>query len=194
MGYAHGIKWDKKRLDTLIDLLSCGFTAKECALKLTKLWGREVTVNAVNNAREKHHLAQHLLEKDTHVVIYDKEIKLKDCDVVVSSDQHSPHHSEKWTNRKLTFAEKHGIKIHVAGGDLFDMSFAKWSKFAMMKDYGEKEDSLDDELVSCRKMLSALDYFDKNHLICGNHENRVDRLTDGKIQARHIIDLMGEGK
>jgi hypothetical protein len=64
----------------------------------------------------------------------------------------------------------------------------------MMKEKGEKKEELDAELETCRTIMKSLDYFDKTYLICGNHENRVDRLTDGRIQARHIIDLIGKGK
>ena len=194
MGASHGFQWSKPRRDYLLELKVAGFTAGECAVLVTEKYQETVTVRSIDNAWHTHALGKHLLEIDTSLDLHTNEIRLPEGSYMVSCDFHVPHHSEVWINRMLQLAEREGVLSHIIAGDLFDMGFAKWSKFQMMKDEGEREEELDDELVVCRTVMESLDYFKDTHLICGNHENRVDRLTDGRIQARHIIDLIGEGK
>jgi len=190
----HGFAWTKERRDSLLECKIYGLTTVECSELLSRKFGESVTVKSVENAWYKSHLAKHLLEIDKSLALYDRELRLDDGDYLVTCDFHAPHHSEVWINRALAFADEYNIKHHIIVGDLFDMGFAKWSKFEMMKDEWESQERLDDELKVCRRVMESLDYFDKSYLVCGNHENRVDRLTDGRIQARHIIDLIGEGR
>ena len=194
MSHSHGFQWTKPRRDALLDLKVAGFTSPECSALLTEMFQESITVPAVDNAWYKHSLSKHLLEIDKSLDLHTNEIRLPEGNYGIVCDLHSPHHDEVWINRYLTLCDRLGIDVEVIVGDLFDMGFAKWSKFKMMMDSGEKEENLDDELVACRKIMVALDYFKESYLVCGNHENRVDRLTDGRIQARHIIDLIGEGK
>ena len=57
--------------------------------------------------------------------------------------------------------------------------------------YSDQEKNLDDEVKQVKPVIEALNFFDINYLIQGNHETRVGRMTDGKIQARHIYQLFG---
>ena len=52
---------------------------------------------------------------------------------------------------------------------------------------------LDKEVFHTDPVIKALDYFDENILVCGNHERRVGMKTDSIIQARHLFGLYGEG-
>ena len=194
MSHSQGFQWTKPRRDSLLDLKVVGFTSPECAELLSKMYGETITVPSVDNAWYKHALGKYLLEIDKDISLFNKEIHIPERNCVVSCDAHAPYHSEPWINRKLTLAERMGLKTHVIVGDLFDMGFAKWSKFQMMKDEGEKEPNLDEERESCEKIVDAYDLFDINYLICGNHEQRPVTMTDGRLQARHIIELMGEAK
>ena len=194
MGHSHGISWTKQRQDELLKLLVWGMTATECAEILTDKWGINVTTRAVDNARHTHNITKYLLEIDKNIKVYDREIRLPMGNYVVSCDAHAPYHSEPWVNRKLIISERLGITEHVIAGDLFDMGFAKWSKFKMMEDKGERDNTLDEERDACQRIMDAYDYYLHNYLECGNHEARPVTMTDGKIQARHIIELMGENK
>ena len=187
------MEWTDERVRALVAAKSCGFTSQQVAELLTKQFGVDVNTTMVQNVTSKHNLAPYLMEIDTDIPVYDKEFRIIMKNGIISCDWHAPHHSEMWVNRMLTFADKHlgPDSTHVIGGDWMDMDFAKWSKFKMMMGAGEGDSSLDDEIELAKSVLNACSYFDKTYLICGNHENRVDRLTDGKIQARHIIDLMG---
>lgn len=188
---SHGMEWTEDRVAALVAAKSSGFTAPECAAILSKEWGHNVTTSMVNNTIYKHSLMPYLMEIDNAVAVFDEEIYVKTDAAIVTSDWHAPHHNEVWVNRMLNYAHKYGIKTHIIGGDWFDMDFAKWSKFKSMTKLGEGDSTLDLEIDKNRQVIEACKYFDETYLICGNHEQRVDRLTDGKIQARHIIDLMG---
>ena len=189
--HSHGIEWTKGRLGTLIDLRASGCTAPEISDQLTHRWNMPVSVTCINNAIARHRVGKFLMERGEDVKVYNEEMRINVESAIVTSDWHAPHHSEVWVNRMLQFAHKYKIKTHVIGGDWFDMDFAKWSKFRMMMGEGEGDSTLDEEIAKNRKVIEACKYFDVTKLQCGNHEQRPSTLTDGKIQARHIIDLMG---
>jgi hypothetical protein len=189
--HSHGIEWSKERLGVLIDLRASGCTAPEISDQLSRKWNMPVSIDCVNNAIYRHQVGRYLIERDKHIKVYDEEMRITADSAIISSDWHAPYYSEVWVNRMLQFAHKYGIKTHVIGGDWMDMGFAKWSKFKMMENIGERESNLDEEIERVQAVFNACKLYDRTYLICGNHENRVDRLTEGKIQARHIIDLMG---
>jgi len=103
---------------------------------------------------------------------------------MIAADFHSPYHNELYVNRLLMVAHKQGAKKIVIPGDLYDMAFAKFW-------LSDKKSTIDEEVEKSSPLIHALDYFDEIVLIRGNHEFRISRMTDGKIQARHLLDIFG---
>jgi len=131
----------------------------------------------------KKSLLDYLLSINDEPMRY-KEDVLPPGNYMISCDYHAPYFSEVWVNRLLKTAHKFKIKKNIIIGDLFDMNFAKhW--------YSDEPSSLDAELKQNKPLMKALGYFDENYLVQGNHESRIGRLTDAKIQARHLFILMG---
>lgn len=133
--------------------------------------------------KNKDKLLDFFLSVDDEAMHYKAETLPLD-DYMISCDYHAPYHNQAWVNRLLSIADRFQIKRHIIVGDLFDMDFAK-------KWYTDESSSLDDEIKETRPVIKALDYFNKNHLVQGNHETRIGRLTDAKIQARHLFTMFG---
>ena len=85
-------------------------------------------------------------------------------------------------------AQKAGIKKHIIAGDLFDFDFAKWQKIMD----GEAPGNLDNEITKTDPLMAMLNWFDEIYLISGNHETRLGRITDARIQARHVVHVYGK--
>ena len=188
MGHTHGFNWTEKALDRLRELVSKGLINPEIAEIMSKEFNAEMTPVAVQNARNRHALLKNLISIDKEIDRYE-EPQLKDDNYMISCDYHSPYHSEIYINRLLQIADKFKIRKNVIVGDLFDMDFAKWALFKQAKNKGEQESTLDKEIAHVEPVIQALDYFDKNELVMGNHEFRVDRMTGGTIQSRHLMKL-----
>jgi len=188
MGRSHGFRWTNEAKDRLKELLSVGLQNHEIAEILSQEFNADITPSAVSNTRDRHVLLRNLISNDEKIDKY-QEPTLPDGDYMVSCDYHAPYHSEVWINRFLRIADKFGIKKNIIVGDLFDMDFAKWALFKQSKEEGEKDSTLDKEKAQVEPVIKALDYFDKNEAITGNHEFRIDRLTSGTVQGRHIMKL-----
>ena len=188
MGHSHGFEWNEKSINRLKELVSMGFSNPEMAEVLSKEFNSEVTAMAVGIARTRYALIKNLISVDNEIARYE-EPWLPDDNYMISCDYHSPYHSEIYINRFLQVADKFKIRKNVIVGDLFDMDFAKWALFKQAKDEGEQESTLDKEIARVEPVIQALDYFDKNILVMGNHEFRVDRMTGGTIQSRHLMKL-----
>ena len=139
----------------------------------------------IDNIRSRYSISPYVLEEDGFPTLYNKQICLPKGDYLVTCDYHCPYHSVEWCNRSLAVADKLGIKTLIIAGDLFEMSFAK--KWLYYED--EKHHGLDAEIDEAQKIKKMLEYFDKVYLIRGNHEDRVRRMTEARIQAGHIIKL-----
>jgi hypothetical protein len=180
--------WEQKSIDRLKTLVSMGLRNPELAEILSKEFNAKITPISVHNARSRYALIKNLISIDNEIDIYE-EPQLPNDNYMISCDYHAPYHSEIWVNRLLGIADKFEIRKNVIIGDLFDMDFAKWALFKQAKDEGEEESSLDKEVAHVEPIVRALDYFDNNELITGNHEFRIDRLTGGAVQGRHIMRL-----
>jgi len=180
--------WTETALDRLKELVSKGLLNPEIAEIMSKEFNAEITAIAVQNTRCRHVLLKNLISIDNEIDRYE-EPWLPDDNYMISCDYHAPYHSEVYVNRLLQIADKFKIRKNVIVGDLFDMDFAKWALFKQAKDEGETESTLDKEIAHVEPVIQALDYFDKNELITGNHEFRIDRLTGGTIQSRHLMKL-----
>ena len=184
--YSAKFKWTPDLMRRVIDLKIGGETYGKIADVINTEQGSLLTEKAVEMAWRRYHSTIDLLEKRSDVPTYITP-EIPDDDYMVSCDYHAPYHSEKWVNRLLLIAEKFKIKKHIVIGDLLDMSFAS---FYRAKD-GEKRPTLDEESNACAPVFKALDYFDQNILINGNHEARIGNLTESKIEARHLFGHFG---
>ena len=181
-------EWIEKALDRLRELVSKGLLNPEIAEIMSKEFNAEITPGSVQNARSRYALIKNLISIDNEIDRYE-EPRLPYDNYMISCDYHSPYHSEIYINRLLQIADKFKIRKNIIVGDLFDMDFAKWALFKQAKDEGEEENTLDKESVRVEPVIQALDYFDENELVTGNHEFRPDRLTGGVIQGRHVMRL-----
>ena len=178
MGYTNGFEWDLESISKLKQYTLYGYSTQETAEALG------TTFKSIEQAKYRHNVLQYCIEKDKEIIAY-KETTLPDDDYIISCDYHSPYHSEEWINRLLFIADRFGIRKHIIVGDLLDCDWAKhW--------YSDEKSTLDREIKYTAPVFEALDYFDDNYLIHGNHENRINRSTDGKIQARRLFHQYGE--
>ena len=182
-GHTSGINWRLHKV-RLAELVARGNTTHEISKILTEELGIPVSYEAVGHAKCRYGVMKHIMTKDEGIKLYNVDT-IPDGNYMISCDYHSPSHSEEWINRLLMIADKHEIKEHIIVGDLFDMDFAKsW--------YDDESTTLDEEVEKVDPVIKALDYFDMNYLVMGNHEKRVGWSTDSKIQARHIFGLFGK--
>ncbi len=188
MGYTGGFFWGEKAIERLRQLILLGFTINEIAELLSGEFNAEITYKAVDSAKSRYSLIKNLITTDKDIDLYE-ELVLPNGNYMISCDSHSPYHSEFFINRLLLIADKFKIKKNIIIGDLFDMDFAKWALYKQVKGEGEEDSTLDKEIARVEPIIRALDYFDQNYLVTGNHESRIDRLTNGAIQSRHIMKL-----
>lgn len=184
MGYTGGINWTY-HLPRLIELKAMGYSDTETAQKLSDELNVPISSKAVELARTRNKVNDYLMEQDLEVPIYDFSSLPDDEDYMISCDYHAPNHSEEYINKLLLVAAKFGVRKHIIIGDLFDMESIKFWKDG-------SSTTLDDEIKSTKPVIKALDYFDLNYLIMGNHENRPGRQTDYKIRIKHLYHLFGK--
>lgn len=192
MGRSHGIDWsDPKKLGRLKELKIQGLSNREAGEILQEEWSEKFTITAIENAVYRNDIMKYCIEKDDGIQLYTKELRLDPLqNYMLYCDFHAPYHSELWINRSLVVSEKLGIRVAIIAGDLFDMNFAKhWPVDEHLAE--EASTDIDTEAYQVNPVIKALDYYDHNYLFRGNHENRVLRMTEGKIQARHLFNLFG---
>lgn len=187
MGHSVGLEWNDFRLGRLSEILSGGHTSKEAAGILTQEWGVDVTKQMVDNIRARYDVLNYFVKESPNIKIYKSDTLPMD-DYIISCDDHSPYFSVLYENRLLMIAEFFGIKKHIKVGDLVDQNYAKkWPRKE-----GEQDLGLDEEIAESEPLFKALDYFEEIYLVRGNHEDRINRMTDAKIQGRHILELFGK--
>lgn len=185
MGFSHGHSWTDEDLFRLKELLIHGFTITEVADILAKEWGEDITYDQIA-CRIKAHLGsvtEFLATIDPGIEIYENDTLPLD-NYAIWCDEHSPYHSEEWINRGLYMAEHFGIRKLINIGDAFDSNFARYHFLGPDKD-------LDDEIFHSEPIVKAFNYFDEVYCVKGNHENRLARMTDNILQARHLMELFG---
>lgn len=178
--------WDAKALGMVRDLTLAGRALAEIADDFSAIYGRRITFAQVEVARRRNRLNGRYITADPIIPHYDPP-RLPAGDYMVSCDYHAPYYSELWVNRLLAVAERYKVKRHIIIGDLFDCDFA--SHYPPKE--GQAPRSLDAEVAGNKPLIQALDFFDEIVLVQGNHERRPGRLTDGVIQARHLLGLFG---
>jgi len=175
------MNWTDDKVTAVKELIISGETSWAISQILSERWNEEISKYTVDNIRSRFGMA-HLLENATDVPFY-REDTLPEDNYMISCDYHAPYYSEPWVNRMFAVAQKMGVKKHIIVGDLFDMDFAKWQQ----RNEGEAEPTIDQEQEWSSPLIKALDYFDKIYCIAGNHETRLGRITDAKIQFKHIV-------
>jgi len=178
------IKWTDKKIDQLKMLLMEGNPTPSISDMLTKEFGETVTIQSVSQAMYRNKITRHLIPIDEDITYY-TDASIPDGNYMVFSDPHAPYYDEVYLNRLMLLADKFGVVKAVGGGDTLDLDFAKYF-------YDPEKGDLDTEVIKTTPFFQALQYFDEVTLIHGNHENRIGRMTDGKVQARHIFKIFGE--
>ncbi len=188
-GYTHGISWqDPKRLGRIHQLLQEGKTTPQIAKILTQDWGAFISHDVIAGVRKRYSpLERYIAELTNTVKFYDSDTLPMD-NYMISCDDHSPYHSALYENRLLMIAEFFKIKKHIKVGDLVNQDYAShWPK-----QEGEQRGTLDEDIQQAEPLFKALDYFDEIYQVRGNHEDRPNRITDARIQGKHILKLFGQ--
>jgi len=171
-----------------------GYTSPQISEMLSRELGANVSIKRVENAIHRLGFSRKAVDKfmvkrDDKIKIY-QELTLPDDNYMISCDEHAPYHSEIWINRKLAIAEKFKIRKNIQIGDTLDFDFLKQHPILD----GEASTGIDREELLSIPVIKALSYFDENFLLRGNHEWRVSRYTNGKIQARHLYKIFGDAE
>lgn len=184
MPYAHGFNWNANDNIVKLEHLKIeGLSDTIIAKRSMREFGEKLSVSQITNARNRLGILVHFLAPDPAVKIY-KNLILPEGDYMVSCDYHAPYHSELWINRYLAIADKFKIKKNVIIGDLFDFDFIKHY-------YEPEQRDLDKEAKHSEPVIKALDYFDENILVEGNHERRIGIQTSALVKAKHIFGIFG---
>ena len=182
-----GIEWTDKKISMFKDLVMGGKGNSEIADILSREFGENITVKAVDTAKHRYQILSQCIEELPDIKIYEANTLPMD-DYMISCDDHSPYFSTIYENKLLMIAEFFGIKKHIKVGDLVNQDYAShWTQKE-----GEERLELDEEIAKSEPLFKALDYFDQIYLVRGNHEDRINRITDSRIQAGHILKLFGQ--
>lgn len=183
MGHSYGFRWEGKPLERLKELTMLGLPLREIAKIMSKDFNYDISYAMVCKEKSLHNILNCFLEEDSTVKTY-KELTLPMDNYMISCDYHSPWVNTIFLNLFLAIAERFGIKKNIIIGDLFEYHF-------IMQHYTEVERSLDKEIAQTAPVIKALDYFDENTLLQGNHERRIGIQTNSLIQAKHLFGLFG---
>ena len=183
IGYTQGFEWTDGVIFDLKDLSIHGLSAIEISQLLSKRYNYDFSVSMINNAKARYKLTKHVIERDSEIPLYKDEV-LPNGNRMIGGDIHSPYYDEVYFNRFLAIADKFKIRKATLIGDTLDQDFAK-------KYYDDKKGDLDFELAKTDPVMKGLQYFDEVEFLKGNHETRIGRITDGKIQAHHIFQMFG---
>jgi len=182
------VVWDGNKVAYLKELIYKGYSTTEVSALMSEKFGENISQKAIETAKMRYQVLQHCIERDKDIKLYNDVITLPPKDYIVFCDFHSPYHSEYWLNRGLMIADEMNIRDCIIAGDLVDLNFIKpWPP-----DIIDDQSTLNKERKATEPVFKALDYFDHVTLIKGNHENRINRVTYGKIQARHLFELIGK--
>jgi hypothetical protein len=180
------IYWSDQERARLRQLALEGLPHQEIANKLTVEFNRQFTLRAINLMKASLGLTNLMIESLPLPLEYFSETLPMD-DYTISCDYHAPYFSERAVNVLLFFAQKYRIKKHIIAGDLFDMNFAKHHPATD----GEEGSTLDSEANQTDPLIKALSWFDETFFLFGNHETRVARITDMRVQTHQIIRSFG---
>jgi len=182
-GHTHGFSWSEKPLARLRELTMLGLPTHLIAEKMSVEFNHDITYYMVSKVKSAHKILNCFVAEDDTVKTY-KELTLPMDNYMISCDYHSPWVNTIFLNLYLAIAERFKITKNIIIGDLFEYHF-------IMQHYTEGERSLDTEIEQTAPVIKALDYFDINYLLQGNHERRIGIQTNSLIQAKHLFGLFG---
>jgi len=174
--------WNEERRRDILELRIRGKTYLEIANELSKKYNRKLNGEMIKRVALSYEIPDQLLNTPDDIKFYDSPVLPMD-DYMISCDYHSPYYGELWINRYLTMAQKYGIKKQIVVGDLFDMDFAKSHPITD----GEERSFIDEEEKHSDPLIRALSWFDETWLVCGNHETRISRITEARVQFSQLV-------
>jgi len=176
--------WTDEKLGKLQELFLAGQTRLQIVDELSSIFETTFTYNSIDSKIRTLGLVRVKTQDfNNSAPKYNREIRLPLDDYLITCDYHSPYFSIEWHNRSLAVAEKFNIKKLIVIGDLLDFGFASFF-------YSDNKPSLDQEKdENIRLIQSLIQTFDEIYLLKGNHEDRLGRLTDAKLQARILLEL-----
>jgi hypothetical protein len=176
--------WNEERRKDILELRIRGKTYVEISRELSQKYNRKISAEAIRKIAQSYGISDQLFNTPDGIKFYDSPVLPMD-DYMISCDYHSPYYSELWTNRYLTIARKYEIKKQIIVGDLFDMDFAKSHPITD----GEKPSFIEDEKKQSDPLIQTLSWFDETWLVCGNHETRISRITEARVQFSQLVDF-----
>lgn len=183
-----GFKWDLEALNLLQELALNGLSEQKIADRFNERYRTmRFSPNMIHMARRRYNMVTDAPISESDDIPRYKEPTMPMDNYMVSCDYHAPFYSEAWANRLLAVAKRFKIRKNLIIGDLFDFEF--------MSHYppqdGQERASFEQEKNGNTPLIQALDYFDENYLVSGNHERRVGLQTEGRLLARHLVELFG---
>ncbi len=133
--------------------------------------------------RYKHYLRDHGFEVGDGLFPlasgprYDKKMQIHADRVLILGDAEIPDHDAEIFDMALSIARHWELPELIINGDFAAMdAFSKW-----MRDHPKRR-TYDDEISATKEALKVfLKYFEKIHMVNGNHERRLQHATEGQI-------------
>lgn len=111
-------------------------------------------------------------------------LRVKSDKVMSFSDIHLPFVDWDLFYRLMGVAKRQAVRTCIIGGDVFD--YKKFSSFPDAKT--ESQDEMTMAEAAALKFFNALlDQFDKIYIICGNHDFRIVKWSQGLLNQRQFF-------
>lgn len=172
-------------------------TSRQIADGLGKLIGQRVSLTQVNQTTRRHFDKLTNAERDrmyqqraaAPIEPYGKPALRVDGDALVLADCQVPFHDAEFIRRCVSLATSWKVTNCILAGDFADLqALNSFNQSATMP--------LSDELKAARMVLAEIKRsFKRVVYIKGNHEERTERSTEGRISFRDLlVDFFGDGE
>ena len=185
-------KWTPEEEKRLIDLRRDGYTNRHIAKELKRSYNciekKSIILIKKNELVNRRTEEPFLIPKEPPD--YTDFFKIQSKDFMVIADVHLPYIHKETVSKCLAIGKKFKIPTLIIAGDLFDLR--SFSRFVISQD---PFDDLDLTVKIASDFLKdCLSVFKEIYIICGNHDARIFKSTNGKIRYSQFFKMVEGNK